>query len=71
VTSITLRCRGINLSQISASANGDLAFELEKAFQASELFGEESQLTGDIAIDPDQLTFSFGMTLKLNQPINL
>lgn len=71
VTTITLRCRGINLSQISASANGDLAFELEKAFQASELFGEGSQLTGDIAVDPDGYTFSFGMKLELTTPIKL
>ena len=52
------------------TANGALAYEVEKAFQVSPLFDKEgTKLSEEMdQVDESALTFSFGMNLKLKKP---
>jgi len=72
IDSVTIVCRGVDLSATSASANTDIAFALEHALKESPFFDPaETQLAGDNAQDQTTGTFSFGVKLKLKRPLKL
>jgi type IV pilus assembly protein PilM len=70
---VNLNCRGVNMRWHSPTANADLAYAVEKALQASPLFDpKETKLSGQIeVVDEAALTFSFGLTLRLKNPLKL
>jgi hypothetical protein len=70
---ITVKCRGVNLKRFSPDANDKLAFAVQSELQASPMFdNKETKLSGQIeAVDENAITFSFGVTLKLKQPMKL
>jgi type IV pilus assembly protein PilM len=69
---ITLLCRGVSLSQVSPSANVDLAFAVENELKASPLFDPATtKLEGQIMADDVSGTFTFGVTVVLKKPLKL
>jgi type IV pilus assembly protein PilM len=69
---ITLICRAVNLSSVDSAANTDIAYAVLKAFQEDPLFDPKAtQLRGDITPDDTTRTFTFGITVGLQNPLNL
>jgi hypothetical protein len=70
---VNMTFRAVNMRQISPMANNDLAYELQRALQASPMFDpKETKLTGQIeVVDASAPTFSFGVTLRLKEPLKL
>src|SRR5208282_279735 len=69
---ITLICRAVNLSNVDSAANTDIAYAVLKAFQEDPLFDPKAtQLRGDITPDDTTGTFTFGITVGLQNPLNL
>lgn len=59
---------------VNPKANGEIAYELEKAMQESPLFDEkETQLSGKLeqGADNSAVSFSFPLKVKLKRPIKL
>jgi type IV pilus assembly protein PilM len=73
IATVTVKCRGLNLKRFSPTANNDLAFAVEKELLASPMFDSKgTKLSGDIEnVDETSITFSFGVTLKLKNPMKL
>jgi hypothetical protein len=72
VATVTVVCRGVDLTPVSASANTELAFAVLKELQNSPLLDAEgTQFEGSINLDPADGTFTFGITLKLKKPLVL
>ena len=74
ISEITVKCRGVNLKRYNLpTANDELVFAVEKELQASPLFDrKETKLSGPIEnVSEKDLTFSFGVTLKLKRPMKL
>ena len=68
---IPVRFRAVNLGRFGDSAaNSRLAFDIERAIQASPFFDPTgSKLSGDLEqVGRSELTFTFGMVLKLRTP---
>ncbi|MBI2946337.1 MAG: type IV pilus assembly protein PilM [Verrucomicrobia bacterium] len=63
--------RAVDLTRGNPAANGELIFAVENAVQGSSLLDKEgTKLHGDKSdVDDATSTFTFGMTLKLKQPI--
>jgi hypothetical protein len=71
-TIITLQCRGVSLTQVSSSANTDIAYAVENELKASPLFeAKDTQLSPQINVDEASGTFTFGVTLALKRPLKL
>ena len=71
-STITLICRAVNLSSVDSAANTDIAYAVLKAFQEDPLFDPKTtQLRGDITPDDVTGTFTFGITVGLQNPLNL
>jgi type IV pilus assembly protein PilM len=71
-STITLICRAVNLSSVDSAANTDIAYAVLKAFQDDPLFDPKAtQLRGDITPDDVTGTFTFGITVGLQNPLNL
>jgi type IV pilus assembly protein PilM len=69
---ITLVCRAVNLSNVDSAANTTIAYTVLKAFQDNPLFdAKTTQLRGDITPDEANGTFTFGITVGLQTPLNL
>jgi hypothetical protein len=69
---ITLICRAVNLSSVESAANTEIAYAVLKAFQEDPLFDPKTtQLRGDITPDDVTGTFTFGITVGLQNPLNL
>ena len=68
-STFTIVCRAINLSNMSPGANHDIAFALQTELQASPLFDRETGISGPES--PDDVTFTFQVTVKLKQPLKL
>jgi flagellar biosynthesis regulator FlaF len=69
---VTLICRAVNLSSVDSAANTDIAYAVLKAFQEDPLFDPKmTQLRGDITPDDANGTFTFGITVGLQNPLNL
>lgn len=73
ISTIKVLCRAVNLTRLSPSANGDLAFAVEKELKASPLLDpKETRLSGQLeTVDQSASTFSFEVTLKLKKPMKL
>jgi type IV pilus assembly protein PilM len=73
VAVFNVTCRAVNLKKLDATANGLLAYELERQLQSSPLFDpKETRLSGPIdQADDAALTFTFGLTVKLKNPLKL
>jgi type IV pilus assembly protein PilM len=64
-------CRAVSLKNLDPTANDRLAYVLQGQLQSSEMFDPEgTKLAGPIS-EIDELTFSFGVTLKLKNPLKL
>jgi hypothetical protein len=71
VVSLNVTCRAVSRRDLDATADDRLLFVLESQLQASPLFDPaETRLSSPVTRD-DELTFSFGITLKLKNPIKL
>jgi type IV pilus assembly protein PilM len=71
---ITIVCRAVDMTKISgdASANNETAFEVESQLKASPMFDPKTtQLSGQIATDDSNGTFTFGVTITLQNPLKL
>ncbi len=69
INSITIVCRGVNLSKIAPNANIDLAYALQAEAKASPFFVPEgTELVGETREDSATPTFVFNMNLKLKRP---
>jgi type IV pilus assembly protein PilM len=74
IETVTMICRGVDLSSTSASANADIAFALQDALTKSELFDSNptnTGLVGETTLDQATGTFVFGVKLKLKHPIKV
>jgi type IV pilus assembly protein PilM len=70
VDTIQITCRAVSLSSYSASANTDIAYATERMLKADPLFDKDgTQLQGSINVDDAGGTFTFGVNLKLKQPL--
>jgi type IV pilus assembly protein PilM len=71
-TPINLLCRAVNLSAVDPSANSEIAYAVESELKACPLFDPKTtQLTGQITPDDSNGTFTFGITLMLQNPLKL
>lgn len=69
---ITLQFRGVSLTQVSSSANTDIAYAVENELKACPLFeAKDTQLSPQINVDETNGTFTFGVTLALKRPLKL
>jgi hypothetical protein len=74
IDTVTLVCRGVDITSASPSANTDIEFALQDELLKSPLFDPNptnTGLAGDHALDPNSGTFVFGVKLKLKRPIKL
>ncbi|MDB6108647.1 MAG: Type pilus assembly protein PilM [Pedosphaera sp.] len=70
VDSVTILCRAVNLTATEASANTVIAYAVERMLKEDPMFNkEETGLSGAINVDEATGTFTFGMNLKLKQPL--
>ena len=71
-TPINLICRAVNLSSIDPSANSEIAYAVETQLKACPIFDPKTtQLTGQIILDDASGTFTFGITIMLQNPLKL
>jgi type IV pilus assembly protein PilM len=69
---LTLSCRAVSLTSVSASANTDIAFAMLTELKASPLFvPEQTQFNGNISGDDASGTFTFAVNVKLKHPLKL
>jgi type IV pilus assembly protein PilM len=69
---ISLTCRAVNLSNVDPSANTEIAYEVESQLQNCPAFDKKTtQLTGQITPDDASGTFTFGLTVALQNPLKL
>jgi type IV pilus assembly protein PilM len=69
---ITLVCRAVNLSSVDSAASTEIAYAVLKALQEDPFFDPKvTQLRGDITPDDVNGTFTFGITVGLQNPLNL
>ena len=69
---LTLSCRAVSLTSVSASANTDIAFAMLTELKASPLFvPEQTQFNGNISGDDASGTFTFAVNVKLKRPLKL
>jgi type IV pilus assembly protein PilM len=70
VDSVTILCRAVNLTATEASANTVIAFAVERILKEDPMFNkDETKLSGAINVDEATGTFTFGVDLKLKQPL--
>jgi hypothetical protein len=71
-STVTLICRAVNLSYVDPSANSEIAYAVENELKAIPFFKPEAtQLIGQITPDEANGTFTFGITVTLQKPLNL
>jgi type IV pilus assembly protein PilM len=69
---ITLVCRAVNLSSVDPSATTEIAYAVESELKASPFFDPKTTaLLGNITADESNGTFTFGITVALQNPPNL
>jgi len=69
---ISVICRAVNLTSVDPSANSEIAYAVESELKAVPLFDPKAtQLTGNITPDDSNGTFTFGVTLTLQNPLKL
>ncbi|MDD5139323.1 MAG: type IV pilus assembly protein PilM [Verrucomicrobiales bacterium] len=71
-TPINLICRAVDLTSIDPSANSEIAYAVETQLKACPIFDPKTtQLTGQITPDNASGTFTFGITVMLQNPLKL
>jgi len=73
-TNMTLVCRAVDLTKVTgdASAGNETAFDVENQLKSSTLFDPKTtQLTGQMTPDETTGTFTFGVTIVLQNPLKL
>ena len=70
ISTLFLTCRGVNRSDLSPSANSDLAYSVLQCVTNSPYFTDKSFLGTDITPD-DSNTFHFSLTVALKKPLPL
>jgi type IV pilus assembly protein PilM len=70
---INLVCRAVNLSSIDPSANSEIAYAVESQLKSATNYFDPktTQLTGQITPDDVNGTFTFGITVTLQNPLKL
>jgi type IV pilus assembly protein PilM len=69
---INLVCRAVNLSAIDAQATSEIAYAVESELKACPIFDPKTtQLTGQTTSDDSNGTFTFGVTVMLQNPLKL
>ena len=70
---INLICRAVNLSSIDPSANSETAYAVENELKSATNYFDPktTQLTGQITPDDANGTFTFGITVTLQNPLKL
>jgi hypothetical protein len=69
---VNVVCRAVNLSAIDPSANSEIAYAVESELKACPIFDPKTtQLTGQITPDDSNGTFTFGISLILQNPLKL
>ncbi len=70
---ISIVCRAVNLTSVDPSANSEIAYAVENELKSSTNYfkPEGTQLTGQITPDDTGVTFSFGVTVTLQNPLKL
>jgi hypothetical protein len=67
---ISITYRAVSLSAISPSANTETAFAVLNELKSSPLFdAEQTQFNGNISADEPPGTFTFGVNVKLKNPL--
>ena len=67
---VSLVCRAVNLSAVDSAANSEIAFAVESELKACPVFDPKTtQLTGQITPDDSNGTFTFGLSLMLQNPL--
>lgn len=71
-STIQLVCRSVNLSSVDPSANTAIAFEVQSQLQSSPMFDPKATvLSPTITTDDATGTFTFGITVALQNPLKL
>jgi len=71
-STIQLVCRSVNLSSVDPSANTAIAFEVQSQLQSSPMFDPKGTLLSPtITADDATGTFTFGITVALQNPLKL
>ena len=71
-STIQLVCRSVNLSSVDPSANTAIAFEVQSQLQSSPMFDPKGTLLSPtITTDDTTGTFTFGITVALQNPLKL
>ena len=70
---INLICRAVNLSSVDPSANSEIAYAVESELKSATNYFDPktTQLTGQITPDDANGTFTFGITVTLQNPLKL
>jgi hypothetical protein len=69
---INVICRAVNLTSVDPSANSEIAYAVETQLKAVPIFDPKAtQLTGNITADDSNGTFTFGVTITLQNPLKL
>ena len=68
---IQLVCRAVDLSAVDSAANSDIAFEVQSQLKSSPLFDPNGTVLSTVTPDPTTGTFSFGITVVLQNPLKL
>jgi len=71
-STIQLVCRSVNLTSVDPSANTAIAFEVQSQLQSSPMFDPKGTLLSPtITADDTTGTFTFGITVALQNPLKL
>lgn len=70
ISQIRFDCRGVNRTELSPSANSDLAYVVQQGLTNSQYFTNPVEL-GEIKNDSDTNTFTFTVTATLKHPFKL
>jgi len=69
---ITLVCRAVSLSNVDPSANSEIAYAVESQLKNCPIFDPKTTaLAGNITPDEATGTFTFGVTVTLQNPLKL
>ncbi|HTX20898.1 MAG TPA: type IV pilus assembly protein PilM [Candidatus Aquilonibacter sp.] len=72
INTITLTCRAVNLSNVDPSANSEIAFAVWDEIKKCPIFDPKAtQLSGQISPVEANDTFTFGLTVVLQNPLQL
>ena len=71
ISTVALLCRGVNRTDLSPTANFDLAYAVLQSVTNNPFFTDKSTLGNDISVDEGSNTFSFSLTVQLKHPFKL